>query len=266
MKPQPQHQIRCHCRMVSQLTMMPRSARRSSTFRGKWGQRSPAPFRSSGRRLGNSRKKASAGLRVMTGFRSDLGWLKGNGPMARCAICKSKKGQRGCKLADALVCSLCCGQHRQRECCQGCLYYRDVKPIRNYGAVPRFSTARMEADLDLQSYANTIESALCLWDHSMHRTLKDDSALKVLERLLDRYYFKEETVGSAGEPIRRGVQVVLSAIEKDLSDVPDEVIVRVVSVIYFVAKRRSKGGREYFDAIHTYVGVRVGPGIRILRI
>lgn len=185
--------------------------------------------------------------------------------MTKCVMCKSKKGQRVCKLADGLVCSACCGQHRQRESCQGCLYYREIKSIRNYGAVPRFSTSRMEADLDLQSYANTIESALCLWDHSMQGALKDDSALKVLERLLDRYHFKEETVEIAGEPVRNGVELVLSAIERDLSDVPDEVIVKVVSVIYFVAKRRSKGGREYFDIIHKYVGVRVGPGTRILR-
>jgi ribosomal protein L32 len=183
--------------------------------------------------------------------------------MAKCVLCNSKKGQRQCKLWSALVCSLCCGQRRQGELCQGCVYYKESKIIRNYGVVPRFSTVTMEADLDLQSISNSIESAICLWDHSLKGTLKDDSALRVLERLLDHYYFKE-AVEITEESIRIGYEIVLAGIKNDLSDIADEVIIKILSVIYFVAKRRAKGGHDYFDVIHKYVGLRAGPGIRIL--
>ena len=187
--------------------------------------------------------------------------------MAKCAICKTRKGSRACKMTGATVCSVCCGQHRQKEACQGCVYFRDIipsRPIRDYGAVPRFPTREMADDLELQSYAHTIESALVLWDNSMRRTLDDSSALRVLERLLDRYHFKEDAAETIDEPLRHGFELVVSAIHQDLADVSNEVLVRILSVIYFVARRRARGGRDYFNLIHQYVGMRAGPGVRIL--
>ena len=123
----------------------------------------------------------------------------------------------------------------------------------------------MEDDSDLQSVSNSIESALCLWDQSLKCALTDDSALRVLEILLDRYYFKE-TTEIAEEPIRTGCKMVLAAIRTDLSAIPEEILIKILGVIYFVAKRRARGGRDYFDVIHKYVGMRAGPGVRILEI
>jgi hypothetical protein len=185
--------------------------------------------------------------------------------MAKCAMCGSRKGQRQCKWENGLVCSLCCGQHRNAEKCEGCVYYKEPKPVtRNYGVVPRFSTQTMDDDLDLQSIANAIESTLCLWDRSCKGTLKDDSALQVLESLLDLYYFKD-TVEITEEPVKTGYQMVLDVILYDLSDIPEEKIVRILGVVHFVAQRRAKGGRDYFDVINQYVGVRAAPGVRILK-
>lgn len=59
--------------------------------------------------------------------------------------------------------------------------------------------------------------------------------------------------------------MVSDAIRNDLSDIPEGKLFRILSVVYFVAKRRAKGGRGYLDVIHKYVGVRTGPGIRILK-
>jgi hypothetical protein len=123
----------------------------------------------------------------------------------------------------------------------------------------------MEDNLDLQSISNSIESALCFWDQSFKGALNDDSALRVLEGLLDRYYFKE-TVEIAEEPVRTGYEMVSDAIRNDLSDIPEETIIKILGVIYFVAKRRARGGRDYFNVIRQYVGVRAGPGVRILKI
>ncbi len=122
----------------------------------------------------------------------------------------------------------------------------------------------MRADLELQSYANTIESALCLWDCSMDCALSDNSALTVLERLLDKYPFKDDTVQTLEKPLLRGYDLVLSAIHNDLGDLSDQMIVKILGVIYFVARRRARGGRDYFEVIHQYVGMRAGPGMRIL--
>jgi hypothetical protein len=120
--------------------------------------------------------------------------------------------------------------------------------------------------LNLQSYAHTIESVLCLCDNSMQATLDDNSAFQVLERLLDRYHFKEDTAENLDEPLRNGFEMVSSAINDDLVDVSNGVLVKVFSVIYFVARRRAGGGRDYFEVIHRYVGMRLGPGTRILGI
>jgi|WetSurMetagenome_2_1015567.scaffolds.fasta_scaffold38313_2 hypothetical protein len=185
--------------------------------------------------------------------------------MAKCAMCGSRKGQRQCRLGNGLVCSLCCGLNRQAEKCAGCVFYKDPKTItRNYKDVPRFSTQAMNDDMDLQSIANSIESTLCLWDQSCNGTLKDDAAIKVLQSLLDLYHFKE-TVEIAEEPVKTGYQMVLDAIRNDLSDIPEETIIKILSVVHFVAQRRAQGGRDYFDVINNYVGVRAAPGMRILK-
>jgi hypothetical protein len=62
-----------------------------------------------------------------------------------------------------------------------------------------------------------------------------------------------------------GVNYVDKAIREDLKKVAVEKIVKVLGVIRFVARRRTKIGREYMTIIHQYVGQRVGPGIRILQ-
>ena len=58
---------------------------------------------------------------------------------------------------------------------------------------------------------------------------------------------------------------VEEAIRNDLRGVSNEKIVKILGVIRFVAKRRTKIGREYMNVIHQYVGQRVDTGIRILR-
>ena len=175
--------------------------------------------------------------------------------MTKCVLCSNWKEQRECKLQNATVCSRCCGQLREEEKCQGCVYYVEAKSVRrNYGAVPQFSTHRMNSDMDLQSIAYSIESTLCLWDHALCGMLNDKSALKVLERLLDHYYFKE-TVTIPEEPIGTGYEMVSDVIQNDLSAIPEETIIKILGAIYFVAKRRAKGGRDYFDVIHTYIRI-----------
>jgi hypothetical protein len=120
----------------------------------------------------------------------------------------------------------------------------------------------MQDDLELQSYSNSIEATLCLWDNSFHNRLKDVSALKVLEMLLDKHFFYDDDVSATDDVLQKGFEMVSTSIEEDLSALSNETLNKIISVIHFVANRRTKGGREYLDFIRKFVGFRVAPGVR----
>ena len=180
----------------------------------------------------------------------------------KCVICLSKKGQRDCRLTGSQVCSLCCGQNRKQEGCSGCEYYKGAKLYRNYSRIPYFSSVEMQDDLELQSYSNSIEATLCQWDNSFHNRLKDEYALKVLEMLLDKHFFHDEDVSAADAVLQKGFDLVSTSIKEDLSVLSKETLTKIISVIHFVAKRRTTGGREYLDFISKFVGFRIAPGVR----
>ena len=182
--------------------------------------------------------------------------------MAKCAICNSKKGKRKCLITEGLICSLCCGSTRTEETCSACGFYQ--KPKRKYHEVPAYSPLDMEDDMELTSYGNTIEGALCAYDSVNEGKLRDDDAIRILELLIDKYHFHDLQMKQEKPFIVDGVQYVEKAIREDLEDVGDEEIVKVLGVIRFVAKRRTRKGREYMTIVHQYVGLRGGPGIRIL--
>ena len=63
--------------------------------------------------------------------------------MAKCTNCKSRKGKRKCLATDTFICSLCCGEIRTAETCQGCSYYKEPRLSRNYKSAPHFSLNMM---------------------------------------------------------------------------------------------------------------------------
>lgn len=119
-------------------------------------------------------------------------------------------------------------------------------------------------NFDLQDYANAIESELCAFDSGQEYQLKDESALRILELLQDKYYFNDINLNSEDKIIVQGFERVNRAIGKDLPEIPAETISMIIATIYFVAKRRTEEHREYLDFIHEYVGRRLGTGIRAL--
>jgi hypothetical protein len=121
----------------------------------------------------------------------------------------------------------------------------------------------MDTFSDLPTYSNTIEGTLCRWDYDHDEILDDGMAMKVIEMLLDKYHFGDLEVSTTDVLLQEGFQMVVASIEKDLLGVPNDTIVKILGVIYFVAKRRSTGRREYFEVIHSYVGRRLGPGMRV---
>lgn len=183
--------------------------------------------------------------------------------MAKCPICNSRKGQRLCLIAASPVCSLCCGTTRTADSCLGCRFYQ--KPRRSYNDVPAYSVSEMDGDMDLADYGNVIEGALCSYDEKNGGILKDSDAIRITEALIDSRYFGDQPVNEDSMLITNGVAYVENAIREDLSGIDNKIIVKILGVIRFVARRRTKTGREYMNIIHQYVGQRMGSGIRLIR-
>ena len=187
--------------------------------------------------------------------------------MAKCLVCNSRKGKRKCLRENGMVCSQCCGDTRQPEHCQKCEFYPEqgaVGPVRRYTDIPRFSTMKMEEDFELQRYADCMESTFCQWDVSNRLSLNDQSAIKLIEMLLDKYHYHDSEVSYPDSKLlRAGFDMVVDSISEDIPHVPEEILVKILAVLRFVARRRSSGGREYFDVIQKHVGSRVGPGRKV---
>ena len=183
--------------------------------------------------------------------------------MAKCPICNSRKGKRLCLITDGLICSLCCGNTRKAETCSECSFYQ--KPKRKYNEVPAYSVSEMDGNMELESYGNTVEGALCAYDIENGQKLSDSDAIRIIELLIDIHHFKDQQMDTERQTITSGVKYIENAINNDLADINNETIVKILGVIRFVAKRRTKIGREYMNIIHQYVGRRVGAGIRVLQ-
>ena len=59
---------------------------------------------------------------------------------------------------------------------------------------------------------------------------------------------------------------VESVIESDLKQVDEKKLVKIWGVLHFVAKRRTRDRREYLTIVEQFVGERIGPGIRAMRL
>ena len=144
-----------------------------------------------------------------------------------------------------------------------CGYYR--KPERKYNDVPRYSVREMDGNIELENYGNMIEGTLCSYDIENGNKLYDKEAIRIIELLIDKYHFGDNNIETDNAIIANGVGYVDDAIRKDLKKVSNEIIVKILGVIWFVAKRRTKVGREYMDVIHRYVGQRVDTGVRVFK-
>jgi len=185
--------------------------------------------------------------------------------MAKCLICNSRKGKRKCIVHEGLVCSLCCGESRSFDKCDGCSYYNDTKLIRNYKKVPHFPLSRMSNEITLQDQANVIESAICQFDDEQKGTLNDNNIIRIVELLLNRYHFKDEKLAISNKLEENGFISIARAIKEDLSSLSSEELIKLLGTIYRSVRRHNGSSREYIDFIHEHVGLRVGKGARLIR-
>ena len=167
-------------------------------------------------------------------------------------MCNSKKGKRVCKLVEnQKVCSLCCGTTRNTDCI-GCEHYKSPLESRKYNTVPKYSTKDMESSFTLQGDSNEIESVLCKMDREHDFRLKDDVAFDIYKLLMDKYYFKDKEFLFKSNIVKSGFELICDVIE--YNNIENETLVKTIGVLYFVANRRTRGGREYFNIIQEYVG------------
>lgn len=166
---------------------------------------------------------------------------------------------------ESFICSLCCGQSRDPDKCTGCSYYKDVSHNRNYRKVPFYGTKQMSDSMKLQNISNVIESILCGFDIEAENEFTDKAALQLLEAAFDKYHFKNSELIFNNSTTKIKFEKLSQIIEQDLSDTPEEQLVKVMASIYRSIQRRTNGGREYLTFVQQYVGARVGPGARVLQ-
>ena len=183
--------------------------------------------------------------------------------MAKCPVCQSRKAKRKCLVtAEGHICSLCCGETRREETCNGCSYYHP--PQRKYHEVPSYTPAQMDASDELQDYSYTIEGTIGTFDRQTGRKIKDEVPISIYEKLLDKYYFKDDKLTFDSELLEEGFTHVESSIESDLQRLDEEKLIKVLGVLHFIAKRRTRGYREYLAVVEQFVGERVGSGMRVM--
>ncbi|MDA3897034.1 MAG: hypothetical protein PF482_12915 [Desulfobacteraceae bacterium] len=174
--------------------------------------------------------------------------------MAKCPICNTRKGKRKCLFQENFICSLCCGETRAAEKCGGCSYFVDTRSIRNYKKAPHYALQRMSDDIQLQSAADVIESAFCLFDTQLDGRPDDQFFKKIAELLMDRYHFKDEKLDFADNLQKQGFEVIDRIIQKDLASLPPDEISRLLGTIYRSILRRAGKGRDYINFIQEQMG------------
>ena len=184
--------------------------------------------------------------------------------MAKCTICKSKKGKRKCQIDGTFICSLCCGQKRNASECTGCSFFKDESLSRNYRKVPFCGTEQMANSMELQDIANTIESTFCSFDVENESTFTDKTVITLLELLFNHYHFHDSELDFEGSVLKASFDKLLQIIKQDLPTVPEEQLVKVMGAIYRSIQRRTNGGKEYLQFTQRYVGTRVGRGGRMI--
>lgn len=165
---------------------------------------------------------------------------------------------------DSFVCSICCGQSRNFDTCDGCSFYKGDSQARNYRQVPFYAIQQLADSTDLQDIANVLESILCKFDLEIENNFTDKTALQLLELAFDKYHFKDQELAFNNVTLKTLFERMSQVIEEELCDIPQEQLVKVMASVYRSVQRRTNGGREYLIFIKQYVGARVGPGVRAL--
>ena len=84
--------------------------------------------------------------------------------------------------------------------------------------------------------------------------------MDIYKLLMDKYYFKDSELLFRVDDLEDLFELFVEAIEGN--EIEEEILIKILGVLYFIANRRTKGGREYFNVIQHYVGG--GNGVMML--
>ena len=175
--------------------------------------------------------------------------------MAKCILCNARKGKRKCFVHEGFICSLCCGKIRSSEKCVGCAYFQNEKSNRKYNNIGYYSLQKMAEDTRLQDSAQVIESAICKFDLDQNRCLNDRLIIKILERLMDKYHFKDDPIKFSNDLVTKGFTAVDNVVQEQLSSLSFEECAAFFETIYRSVLRRTVRDREYLSFIHSQFGI-----------
>jgi hypothetical protein len=177
--------------------------------------------------------------------------------MTKCTICNSRKGKRKCKATETFICSLCCGESRTEEKCDGCSFFKAVV-ARNYRSVPYYTTEQMAVNQDLESIAYVIESTLCrVWVND-HHNVDDGTVARLLELMIDKYHFNDERPLADSPVLAEGFRMFLHNTGKKFSQIHPEEVVKVLAAVYRSIHRRTIGGTSYLQFVSRFTGINPG--------
>ncbi len=115
--------------------------------------------------------------------------------------------------------------------------------------------------MELQDISYIIESILCAFDLEKENEFSDKTAVQLIELAFNKYHFKDSDLSFINFTLKGRFERMLKIIEKNLSNIPEEKLIKVLGSIYRSIQRRTNGGREYLQFAQHYVGAGVGPGI-----
>ena len=134
----------------------------------------------------------------------------------RCPLCDKRLGERRCPALDALICSTCCGTHRQKSiaCPSGCSYLiaaerrrRERKARELEQAWREFEEALARRGMeDLLTYMEVLKYALAqLLHHHLAQDADVAAALRHLARRLSPIELVEPYSPKLGELLEQGL-------------------------------------------------------------
>ena len=82
--------------------------------------------------------------------------------------------------------------------------------------------------------------------------------------LLDKYFFGDSAFNFESQLEKEAFALIDQAVRDDLKELSNQDVSRVMGTIYRSVRRRTTGNREYVEFIRQYVGVRIGPGTRVM--
>lgn len=175
--------------------------------------------------------------------------------MAKCTICNSRKGKRKCKSTETFIRSLCCGESRTEEKCDGCSFFKSAAATRNYRSVPHFTTEQMAANQELESIAYVIEAALCqLWANDPQH-VDDRTATRLVELMIDRYHFNDQAPLADSPVLEKGFHMFSQETAKTFARIPPEQVVKVLAAVHRSIHRRTIGGTSYLQFVSPFTGI-----------